>query len=182
MLDWDEWQRDYRFGVLLILPPPEIAQQLDDLRAEYDPESYSICAAHISVSDPLTTEMTPDLQDEIRAVLSAISPFRLHYDAPQASTEFAGVYLPVRPQEPVDALKQALHSTSAFRGDAHERRDIPAHLTIAEFVSIDDGLQLRDTIRDAVPVGSFRCDRLSYLVPDERFRFREVKSFPLGVG
>lgn len=182
MLDWEEWQRDYRFGVLLILPPPETIKQVDKLRAKYDPKSYSICAAHISVSDPLSRPMTSDLQDEIRGVLSTIDPFQLHYDAPQATTEYAGVYYPIRPQEPIDALKQALHRSSAFGGDTHERRNIPAHMTIAEFVSIEDSLKLCDTIRGTAPVGSFRCDKLSYVVPDERFCFREAKSFPLGVG
>ena len=182
MLEWDEWQRDYRFGALLIMPPPEIAQQVDSLRARYDPKSYSICAAHISVSDPLSKEMTPDLQDEIRGILSAIGPFQLHYDAPQASTEYAGVYYPVRPQEPIDSLKQALHNSSAFSGDTHERRAIPAHMTIAEFVSIEDGLKLCDTVQNSAPVGSFRCDKLSYVIPDEQFCFRQAETFPLGVG
>ena len=179
MLGWDDWQREYRFGVLLILPPPEIAREVDALRAIYDPKSHSICTAHISVSDPLRQELTPLLQSELRDILSAVSPFELHIDAPFASGEHAGVYQPVRPQEPIDALKRALHASSAFTGGPHERRNIPAHMTIAEFVSVEDGPKLCDTIRDQAPTGSFRCDELAYFIPDETFRFRQAASFPL---
>lgn len=180
MLVWDDWQRDYRFGVLLILPPTEIAQQIDALRAKYDPKSHAICTAHISVSDPLSKKMTHDLQDEIQGVLNTIGPFELYYDAPRASTEYAGVFHPIRPQEPIDELKRALHNSSAFHGSMHERRDIPPHMSIAEFISIEESLKLCDTIKDEAPVGAFRCEELSYVVPDEKFRFRKVKSFPLG--
>lgn len=180
MAGWEEWQLDYRLGVLLIQPPPEIAQQIDAMRAKYDPKSLSICSAHISVSDPLNREMTPELYDEIRAILSAINPFQLHFDTLQASTEHAGVYYLVGPQEPIDDLKRVLHRSTAFSGDTHERRDIPAHMTIAEFLSIKDGLDLCAAIQGTAPTGSFRCEELAYFVPDEHFCFRQAGNFKLG--
>jgi hypothetical protein len=48
---WESWQRDYRFGVILVLPPPDVAASIDAVQA-YDPKSHAICPAHISVSDP----------------------------------------------------------------------------------------------------------------------------------
>ena len=83
---WEDWQRDYRFGLILIMPPPEVSQDIDLLRAKYDPRSAASCPTHISLSDPLSREMTPDLIDEINNVLTDVQPFTLHYDKPHAST------------------------------------------------------------------------------------------------
>lgn len=177
---WVEWQRDYRLGLILIRPPPEVARQIDPLRAEYDPRAFAICPTHISLTDPLSQEMTRDVHDEICQILRKIRPFRLHFDKPQASTEYAGVYYPISPQGPIDALKQALHASAAFSGGVHERRNIPAHMTIAEFLSIEDSLMLCDQLQGTAPSGSFICDRLSFVVPDERFCFQEVTTFLLG--
>ena len=111
---WEDWQRDYRLGLILIMLPEEVSRQIDPLRAKYDPRSYAICPTHISVSDPLRCEMTPELKEEIRHILSSIKPFRLHFDKPHASSEHAGVAYPISPQEPIDDLKQALHTVAAF--------------------------------------------------------------------
>ena len=34
---WEDWQREYRYGVLLILPPDPPTAQVNALRAIYDP-------------------------------------------------------------------------------------------------------------------------------------------------
>ena len=165
---------------MLILPPPEVAQQIDPLRAKYVPRSFAICPTHISLSDPLSQDMTPGLQEEVGHILNAISPFQLHFDRLQASTEYAGVYYPINPQDPIDALKQALHTSSAFNGQVYRRRKIPAHMTVAEFLSIEDSFMLCEELQGTAPSGSFICDRLSFVVPDERFCFQEVGTFLLG--
>lgn len=41
--NWEDWQRDYRFGLLLILPPEEVSEKIDRLRAKYDPRLHAIC-------------------------------------------------------------------------------------------------------------------------------------------
>lgn len=46
---WEDWQRDYRLGVILILPPPEVSRVIDALRRSYDPRAFRICPTHISV-------------------------------------------------------------------------------------------------------------------------------------
>ena len=60
---WEDWQRDYILGLILIMPPEEVSREIDPLRAQYDPHAYAICPTHISVSDPLRHEMTLELQD-----------------------------------------------------------------------------------------------------------------------
>ncbi len=181
MSKWEEWQRDYRLGVILILPPPDVSREINLLREKYDPVSAAWCPAHISLSDPLSREMSPVLAGEIGGALSDVSPFRLRYDRLYASTRHPGVAYRISPREPIDHLKDVLHGTSAFEGEAHRRRGIAPHMTIAEFISIDESLQLSARLQDTAPAGSFVCDRLEYMVPDANFRFQTRLTFPLGV-
>lgn len=177
---WEDWQRDYRLGLILIMPPPEVSRQIDPLRAKHDPYAFAICPTHISLSDPLRRELIPELEAEIRDILSKIEPFALLYDKPYASAEHAGVACPITPQEPIDDLKDALHVAAAFAGEVYRRRHIPAHMTIAEFISVADSLELCAELQDSAPSGSFLCDRLEFIVPDEDFHFQRQSTFFLG--
>lgn len=178
---WEDWQRDYRLGLILIMPPEEVAWQIDPLRAKYDPYAFAICPTHISLSDPLQREMTPEIEGEIRNILSSIQPFTLYYDDLYASTDYSGVIYPIRPKEPIDKLKEALHTASAFSGKPYYRRKIPPHMTIAEFISIEDGLKLCSELQNNAPRGSFVCDRLEFMVPDNKFHFQKQRTFFLGI-
>ena len=177
---WEDWQRDYRLGVILILPPSDVSREIDLLRARYDPRSAAWCPAHISLSDPLSSEMTPALADEIRGAVSAIRPFTLHYDELYASSRHAGFAYRIAPREPIERLKGILHGTSGFAGEAYRRRQISPHMTIAEFISIAESLRLCARLQDTAPSGSFLCDRLAYMVPDQNFRFSKRLTFVLG--
>ena len=177
---WEDWQRDYRLGLILILPPPDVAREIDLLRARYDSRSAAWCPSHISLSDPFSREMSPALAGEISGVLSDVRPFTLHYDRLYASSKHAGVSYPITPGEPIERLKHVLHGTSGFAAEAHRRRRIAPHMTIAEFISIEESLQLCARLQDTAPSGSFLCDRLEYVVPDESFRFNRTLTFLLG--
>jgi hypothetical protein len=54
-------------------------------------------------------------------------------------------------------------------------------MTIAEFISIEESLRLCEQLQDSAPSGSFLCDRLEFVVPDENFQFQRVDTFLLGV-
>lgn len=58
--------------------------------------------------------------------------------------------------------------------------NIPAHITIAEFISIEDSLKIRAQLQEILPSGSFLCEKLSFIVPDEDFKFQRKGVFPLG--
>ena len=75
--------------------------------------------------------MCPALAGEIRDVVSGVQPFTLFYDKPHASTRYAGVAYPITPREPIERLKHVLHGTSGFAAEAHRRRHISPHMTIA---------------------------------------------------
>ncbi|MBM3327108.1 MAG: 2'-5' RNA ligase family protein [Calditrichaeota bacterium] len=177
--NWEQWQIEYRFGIILIIPPDEVLQQIEPLRERYDYRSFVSNPTHVTVSDPLCCEMTPELFREIQFNLSRVSSFMLYYDKPSASKEHPGVAYPIRPREPIDELKRILHSSSAFSNEAYWLRNVPPHITIAEFISIEDSLKLCDEILDSAPSGSFLCDRLELIVPDENFRFKRSGTFLL---
>jgi 2'-5' RNA ligase len=175
--NWESWQRDYLLGVILIVPPEDVREPIDRLRARYGPVSHRTCAAHISVSDPLGREMTPDVEDEIRGALRRVEPFRLYFETLYASNEYPGVAYRIHPDEPVRALQQILHATRAFGPVPSSRREIPPHMTVAEFISIDESLRLCAALQDNAPKGSFLCDRMEYIVPDDSFVFHSVRTF-----
>ena len=87
---WENWQLDYRLGLILIMPPKEVSDLIDPLRERYDPKSHATCGTHISVSDPLSLEMTPDLETEIRAIVLDFQPFELHFSTLHASRKHPG--------------------------------------------------------------------------------------------
>jgi hypothetical protein len=173
---WEPWQTDYRFGVILILPPADVGQIFDDLRRTHDPESFETCRAHVSVSDPLVCEMTPDIVSEIEGSLEGVSRFELGFGTLTASRDHAGVSCPISPQDRIDHLKAALHTTSGFGSKPYRRRSIPAHMTIAEFISIEDGLRLACKLQGVGP-GTFAYDRLTLMVPNDGFRFHPCRTF-----
>jgi hypothetical protein len=113
-------------------------------------------------------------------LLRTVELFDVHYDRPTASARRPGVAYPVSPQERFDELKCTIHQASVFEGVAYSRREIPAHMTIAEFLTIEDSLKICADLMDKAPRGSFWCDRLQHVVPDARFRFRRRGTFLLG--
>ena len=174
------WQRDYRFGVMLVMPPPHVASSIDAMREVYDPKAHAICSAHISVSDPLRRELDGEAREEIRGLLRTVHPFEVHYDKPAASTRHAGVAYPVAPQERFDELKRTIHQASVFAGAVYSRRQIPAHMTIAEFLSIDESLRLCARVAGTAPGGSFWCDRLEYCCSRCDVPLSETGDIPVG--
>ena len=177
---WEPWQQDYRFGVILVMPPPHVASPIDALRRAYDQKSHAICSAHISISDPLPRQMSDDARKEIQELLRTVEPFEVHYDRPIASAQRPGVAYPVSPQKRFDELKRIIHQASVFEGVAYCRREIPAHMTIAEFLTVEDSLRISADLVDTAPRGSFWCDRLEHVVPDATFRFQRRGTFSLG--
>ena len=175
---WEKWQRDYRLGLILIMPPDQVAKQINPLRAKYDPRAHTYCTAHITLSDPLGLEMTPDRDAEIGQILSSIKPFTLYFEEPHASRERGGVVYPIRPREPIDALRVALHKASVFCREPYYTRTIAPHMTIAEFVSIDESWRIVEEIKAIAPRGSFLCERLEFIVPDIHMQFQRISRTP----
>ena len=170
---WDEGQRAYRFGVILILPPEPIFSQVNELRARYDPISQTCSDAHISLTMPLPRAPTDAQWAEIETVTSSTGPFTVQYGPLMTYPPYPGVVLKIEPQGQIDLLRIGLEACSAFSGQTPRRYPFSAHMTIAEFITIERTNALMIELNGAVECGSFRCDGVSHAVPDPSFHFSE---------
>ncbi len=177
---WEDWQREYRYGVLLILPPDPPTTQVNALRAIYDPRGQAICDTHISLTVPLPRPMEDAHWGELQSIASNIEPFTIHYGPLTNYLPHPGVCLAIEPQAELDALRAALEAASLFAGAPDRRYPFSAHMTIAEFISAERTETLMDELRDVAPEGSFRCTGVSYTVPDDAFHFSECARLEFG--
>ena len=172
---WDEGERAYRFGVIFIMPPEPIFSQVNDLRARYDPISQTCCDAHISLTVPLPRVPSDAQWAEIEAVTSSMRPFTLHYGPLMTYPPHPGVVLKIEPQGEIDMLRIGLEACSAFSDMTPRRYPFSAHMTIAEFITIERTNALMLELNGAVECGSFRCDCVSHAAPDSSFHFSECR-------
>lgn len=177
---WDEWQKAYRFGVLLIFPPEGLRTAVNRLRARFDPRSQAYCDAHISVTVPLPHPLSEQDWKSLEQIAGGIEPFELEVGPLEHFLPHPGVVLAVRPFEPLEALRSALESSSPF-GRAQPRRwPYRPHMTIAEFISRDRTLELMGMLENRAPSGAFLCDSVTYAVPDDAFHFTGRRVLTLG--
>jgi 2'-5' RNA ligase len=176
---WEDWQKRYRFGVLLIIPPGPPLAQVDALRARYDPQSQSYCGAHISLTVPFPRALDEADWDELESIVSDIEPFPIRYGPLMNYLPHPGVCLAIEPQDELDRLRAALETASVFEGALLRRYPFSAHVTIAEFISVERTERLMDELEDVTPQGVFECAAVSYAVPDADFHFTERKRLEL---
>ena len=177
---WVEWQQAYRFGVLLIFPPEPVITQVNVLRAMYDPQSQATCDAHISLSVPLSQPMSAAHWSELETVAADMSPFAIQYGPLRHYLPHPGICLTIEPQETLDKLRLALESASVFANAPPRAYPFSAHMTIAEFISVERTLTLMDELAGVTPAGNMCCTGVSYAVPDAQFHFSERGRLELG--
>lgn len=170
---WEAWQQAYRFGVILIFPPQPLLEQANALRARYDPQSQAICDAHISLTLPLPKPMSAAHWSELESLVTDLTPFPIHYGPLRHYLPYPGVCLTIEPQNTLDQLRQRLETASVFAGAPPRKYPFSAHLTLAEFISVERTTALMDELADIAPTGVFTCTGVSYAVPDAHFHFTE---------
>jgi len=171
--NWKAWQQEYLFGVLLIFPPDPLATQVNNLRSEHDPQGQSICQAHISLTVPVPRPLSNSHWSELQSIASHIEPFYIHYGPLTNYLPHPGVVLTIEPQDKLYRLRAALESASVFEGAPARKYPFSAHMTIAEFISVDRTEELMVELQGLTPEGDFLCDCVSYAVPDGNFHFTE---------
>lgn len=179
---WEEWQRGYIHGAFYIFPPASVSRTVDELRSRYDGRSAKYSSAHVSLSRPLVAPLRASQRLEIEEALAIIEPFDVHYGPLRDFDPHPGVAFAITPEDSVETLRAAIHATSAFRGHDLSKKPIAPHMTIAEFITLEQSKVLLTQLSDNVAVGSFRCDEVVYAMPDEAFRFHAVLSIVLGGG
>ena len=169
--DWKEWQKAYRFGVLLVVPPDPPFSDVNEVRRLHDSESAAICAAHISLTVPLPVPLTRDHWEELVAIAARIPAFSVRYGPPISFPPHPGVCLGIEPRGRFEALLNALEAASVFAGAMQRSHPFTPHMTIAENVAPDQTQPLLDDLRGSALEGSFRCTSVALSVPDTDFVF-----------
>jgi 2'-5' RNA ligase len=170
---WEVWQREYRFGALFLFPPNPLRDQVNALRAKYDPRSQAICDAHISLTIPLPRIITARDWAELMQVTSRIAPFTVTYGPPRSYAGIPGVVLNIEPFEQFKQLVLALESVDAFAQATPRRYPFSPHMTIAEFITLERTEELLKELPREELMGAFECHAVSFAVPDEAFHFAE---------
>lgn len=170
---WEEWQRKYRYGILLIFPPDPPAAEVNKLRAVHDPKGQAICQAHISLTVPLPRPIESNHWTELESTASGIKPFYIHYGPLSNYLPYPGIVLAIEPQDELKRLLATLKSTPVFEGSPPRPYSFSAHLTIAEFITVERTNELMVELQGQTPEGDFLCDCVSYAVPDKDFHFTE---------
>jgi 2'-5' RNA ligase len=180
-MTWLDWQKPYRLGVILVLPPEPVRSRINFLRARYDPQSHKNVEAHISLTVPLQKEPDERHWAELERIVSRFQAIPISYGPLVPFLPRPGAAFDIQPQAQLDKLRLALEVSEVFLGAPPRQYPFWAHMTIAEFVTVETTKQLvRDLQDERASTGSFVCDHLTYVVPDEQFRFTEWRSLNLG--
>jgi 2'-5' RNA ligase len=182
MENWKDWQKPYQYGILLIWPPDEVREIVNAQRKKYDPVSWAMCEAHITVTQMLRRHLLEEEWGEIRQVLSGHERFEITYGPVNSFLPYPCLWYEVHPRERVLALRRDLHATGYFNLDLPHPQNFMPHMTITEQLSgtpvVDEAL-LAQVQAESRP-GRFRCDSVAYVVPDADFHFKVVEKLPLG--
>lgn len=174
---WASWRRDYRYGSLVIKPPPALASALDPIRERFDPVSAAHIGAHITLTPPLAAAPSSADEERVGTAIRGVPSMRLQLDRPTRFSGSSVVYLPVVPNRPLLKLREVLLATGLFRLDLPHTTDFVPHLTLSEFGSEPAAALGADVPqREAM---AFLVEAVAWVVPDETFHFTVRRTFML---
>ncbi len=177
---WENWWHGYYYGAFYIFPPEEVMKTVDALREKYDPKSASFCRAHISLSEPLMRKITPADIDSLREDLSQLEPFEINYGPLRTHPPYPGVTYTITPEDKFDVLRKVIHNNGLFEGVKLKRSTIVPHMTIAEFITMEQSEEILAELKEQVESGKFICEKIVLAVPNNDMYFNQVISIPLG--
>ncbi|MEM6460265.1 MAG: 2'-5' RNA ligase family protein [Planctomycetota bacterium] len=180
MEGWLDWQRGYRYGVLLIFPPEPLLSQVNRLRQRHDPESHNGCEAHISLTVPLPSSILDSAWEALSRIAASCAPIEVVYGPVSHYLPHPGVCLKIEPFDQLDRLRIRLESADVFRGAVKRSHPFSPHMTLAEFISVEQTRSLLELLEPNAPEGCFLCRSVDYVIPDEAFVFRSQGTLTLG--
>ena len=183
MKNWLSWQKSYVHGALTIWPPDEVRDYVNRIRKRHDPESFRICEAHITLTQPFCHPPVDNVWDQLQRTVSSFSSFDINWGSLNTFLPYPCLYFEISPRQPLRELRHALHQTGLFNLSLpHSEDDFVPHMSITDgFPSVEKTQQLFDSLKDSVEHGTFRCQNVVYIKPDRRFHFRVVKTLNLGI-
>ncbi|MFA7309046.1 MAG: 2'-5' RNA ligase family protein [Patescibacteria group bacterium] len=177
---WEKWEKEYRYGLILVMPPEPTFSMVNSLRAKYDPKSQASCDAHISLSVPIPRPVTEEDWEELQNIASKIEPFEINYGKPKDYPPYPGVAYPLEDQTELNSVREKIEAASLFSDAKPRKFPFNPHMTIAEFISKEETVELLKELENKTTAGSFMCDGLVYIVPDKNMYFNVVRKLNFG--
>ena len=135
MENWQDWQKVYQFGTIVIWPPDEVRMLVNQQRETYDQVSQTYCETHITVTQPLIKNLTENEWEKLRRVVNAFSPFEITFGPLKSFLPYPCIYYELQPAEKILALRNTLHQTGFFNLSMKHTEGFIPHMTITEGLS-----------------------------------------------
>lgn len=180
---WEQWQKPYLPGTVVIWPPDQVRNMVNEQRQRWDPASQAICEAHISVTQPLSQPLGKAEWAHLDSILAGFDPFEIDYGPLNTFLPYPCIWYEIKPREPILALRSAFHQTGYFNLELKHPENFIPHMTITEGLSgpeVDRALLQR--LQEESGCGTFLCQELAFIVPDHSFQFQIHRTLPLGSG
>lgn len=181
MEHWEDWQKGYQHGVLVIWPPKAVRRIVNRQRGTYDPDSAATCEAHITLTQPLTRPLNEMEWAKLQAITEDREPFEIQYGPLKSFLPYPCIWYEVQPTARILDLREALHQTGFFDLSRPHTEGFTPHLTITEGLSGPEvNRALLEKLQDESSAGSFMCQEICLIVPDIAFQFHPEKRLKLG--
>ena len=183
MEHWEEWQKVYQHGTIVILPPDGVREIVNHQRDKYDPVSAAISEAHITITQPFLNPLSDTAWGNIQDILIRFPAFKIQYGPIKSFLPYPCIWYEIQPGDKVLDLRRALHQTGYFNLSLTHTDDFIPHMTITEGLSgppVDK--ELLTKLQEQSSQGSFICHEAAYIKPDKSFWFGLEKRLPIGGG
>lgn len=181
MEDWEDWQKTYQYGTIVIWPPDEVREIINQQREEYDPKSAAICEAHITLTQPLLGQLKKPDWEIIDQIASHIQPLEIQFGPLKSFLPYPCIWYEIQPIEKLLEIRAALHKTGFFNLSLPHTEGFIPHMTITEGLSGPEvNEMLLDNLQDQSRPGLFSISEISLIKPDENFFFSVQRVIPLG--
>lgn len=178
---WEDWQKEYVHGAMVIWPPVEVREIVNRQRERYDPKSAAICETHITLTQPLLRQLEPLDWKEVEQIAGQFQPFEISYGPLKSFLPYPCIWYNIQPMDRVLEIREALHKTGFFNLSLPHPEDFIPHMTITEELSGPKVTEeLLVNLQAQSQPGKFTCSEITLIVPDNNFTFHARRQFPLG--
>lgn len=179
---WKTWMKDYRFGTLVFLPSGELKKSIDDLRREFDFESFISCGAHITITQPFTSAPDKNEINLIKDLIADVDNFSVEVGPAISSPNDVLIWLDVNPKDKILTIREKLHKTNLFRTDLPFTEGFIPHMTISELRREPENvMSIVKEMNLTQMLWTPQFDSIAWIIPDENFVFKTHQIFELGL-
>ena len=181
MEHWEDWQKEYLNGILVIWPPGKVRKVVNRQRKMYDPKSAGISEAHITLTQPLLHPLSGDEWNDLVQAASQFPPFEIQYGPLKSFLPYPCIWYEIQPVDQVLEIREALHQTGFFNLDLPHTEGFIPHMTITEQLSGPEvNQQLVMELQSESRPGAFTFSEITLIAPDKNFSFNVQRKIFLG--